>query len=311
MTESLSDLRCVVLGAGGFLGSNLCRHLRGRGAQVRAFGRRMSFPDALVGMEWLPGQFEDTNTVAAAISGCDVAFHLINTSTPASANADKVADLQANVAATLRFLDACKAERVGRVVFVSSGGTVYGIPDQIPTPETAQTDPITAYGVSKLAVEKYLHVYEHLHGLPYRVLRVANPFGPYQTALKNQGVVAAFLKRALENRSVEIWGDGGLTRDYVYVADVCAALVRAVEHAGPERVFNIGSGVGRSLDDVVAAIGLEIGHFPKVERRPGRPVDVPRSVLDISRAESQLDWRPVTSFSEGIRRTAAWMRGRE
>lgn len=304
----LKDLRCAVLGAGGFIGTNLCRAMVAQGVTVRAFGRRQSFPEALQGCDWIPGDFTDPTSLAAAVAGCDIVFHLVNATTPASANVDKLADLNANVASTLRLLEACRETGVSRVVFVSSGGTIYGIPDLIPTPETARTNPITAYGISKLAIEKYLGLYEYLYGLQYRVLRVANPFGPYQTALKNQGVIAAFLRGALAGKPIEMWGDGSVTRDYIYVDDVVEALVLAATHQGAGRIFNIGSGEGRSLNDIVTAINSLLGEQVPVAHRAGRPVDVPVSILDTSFAAQDLGWQARTAFKSGLSTTIEWMR---
>lgn len=304
----LSRLRCAVLGAGGFMGTNLCRALIGRVHTLRAFGRRQSFPEALRGCDWMPGDFADPACLPAVVAGCDVVFHLVNATTPASANVDKIADLNANVASTLHLLDACRETGVKRVVFVSSGGTIYGVPDQVPTSEMIPTNPITAYGISKLAIEKYLGLYEYLYGLEYRVLRVANPFGPYQTALKNQGVIAAFVRRALTGKAIEMWGDGSVTRDYVYIDDVVEALVLAATHEGQGRIFNIGSGEGRSLNDIAAAIDRLLGASISVERCPGRPVDVPVSILDTTFAARELGWRARTEFEKGLRDTIAWMK---
>lgn len=303
----LSRMRCAVLGAGGFIGTNLCRALSGQVDYLRAFGRRQSFPEGLCGVEWMQGDFAGLTSLAAAITGCDVVFHLVNATTPASANVDKVADLNANVASTLRLLDACRETGVRRVVFVSSGGTIYGIPNQVPTPESSPTNPITAYGISKLAIEKYLGLYEYLHGMEYRVLRVANPFGPYQSALKSQGVVAAFLIRALSGKRIEIWGDGSIVRDYIFVDDVVDALLRVAIHEGPSRIFNIGSGEGRSLAGVIDVIEKLLGNKISVDFRPGRLVDVPVSILDNALAQEELDWKPRISFEIGMRETIKWM----
>ena len=240
--KSLAMQKCVVLGGGGFIGTNLCRALNGKVAELRAFGRRQSFPDALEGIQWIPGDFRDTASVAAVISGCDVVFHLVTGSTPGSGNVNMASDLEDNVVSTIHLLEACRAQGVKRVIFVSSGGTVYGIPREVPTPETAATNPICAYGITKLMVEKYLQLFEHLYGLEYRILRVSNPFGPYQTALRSQGVIAAFLGRGIRNESLEIFGDGSTIRDYIFIDDVVDALIKGATNLGHERVFRPRSG---------------------------------------------------------------------
>src|SRR5262245_28364270 len=204
---------CIVLGGGGFIGTNLCRRLVACGYRVRAFGRRRQSPEALQGVEWFPGDFNDPAALAAAIETFDIVFHFIHSTTPQSANLDMAGDIKKNVVGSLAMLDICRKLGVSRVMFISSGGTIYGRPQQIPTPETAPTNPITAYGISKLAIEKYLALYEHLHQLNYRVLRVSNPFGPFQVALKNQGIVAALVARGIQGESIEIWGDGSIVRD--------------------------------------------------------------------------------------------------
>lgn len=306
--NDLSHLRCVVLGAGGFIGTNLCRALVGRAKSIRAFGRSNSFPNVIKNCEWITGNFSDPNDLVNAISGFDVVFHLVNATTPASANVNKIADLNSNVTSTLHLLEACRETGVKRVVFASSGGTIYGIPEQIPTPETAPTDPITAYGISKLAIEKYLGLHEYLYGLEYRVLRIANPFGPFQLALKNQGVIAAFLRQALSGQAIEIWGNGSVTRDYIYIADVVEALILAATHQGTGRIFNIGSGKGHSLNEIVATISRLLGTPIQVEHRQGRPVDVPVSILDTNFAIRELGWQPTTPFEKGLESTIKWLK---
>ena len=302
---------CVVLGGGGFIGMNLCRRLAASGHRVRAFGRRCLFPGDLDGVEWFQGDFTDAGSVAAAIEGFDIVFHLIHATMPQPANLDMAADLQNNVVPSLALLDFCRRLAVKRVVFVSSGGTVYGCPQQIPTPETAPTTPICAYGISKLAIEKYLALYQYLHGLDYRVLRIANPFGPFQTGLKDQGVVAALIARGLSGRPIEIWGDGSVVRDFVFVDDVVDALRKAAlaDHGG-EQIFNIGSGEGRSLREVIAAIENLLGTALRIEWQPGRAIDVPVSVVAIDRAREALDWAPTTSFEAGLEKTIEWGRRR-
>ena len=304
----MKEPSCIVLGGGGFLGINLCRQLATAGYRVRAFGRRCLFPDALRDVDWYQGDFNNGAALASAMQTYEIVFHLVHATTPQSANLDMKGDLEQNVVSTLALLDISRKLGIKRIVFVSSGGTIYGSPKHIPTPETAPTEPIAAYGVSKLAIEKYLAIHEILYGLEYRILRVSNPFGPYQIPVKNQGVISALLSRGLRRETIEIWGDGSVVRDYVFVADVIAALEAALNDSSSERVFNIGSGCGRSLAEVIACVEGILGTRLTIDWRRGRSVDVPISVLAVERAATILGWTPTVSFESGLQRTLDWWR---
>jgi UDP-glucose 4-epimerase len=302
---------CIVLGGGGFLGLNLCRRLFAAGHRVRAFGRRCLFPEALNGIEWYQGDFCDPTALAAAVETYEIIFHLVHTTTPYSANLDMAMDLQQNVAASLALFDVSRVLEARRIVFISTGGTVYGSPEQIPTPETAPTDPITAYGISKLAIEKYLALYERLYGLQYRILRVANPFGPFQVPIKNQGIIAMLISRALNDEIIDIWGDGSAARDYIFVDDVMDALEAAMLDQSDARIFNIGSGQGRSLLEIIAAVERLMNIKLNIAWKRGRSVDVPKSILAIDRARDILKWAPRTPFDEGLEKTLNWWNSRQ
>src|ERR1700730_1406851 len=302
---------CIVLGGGGFLGLNLCRRFFAAGHRVRAFGRRCLFPEALNGIEWYQGDFCDPTALAAAVETYEIIFHLVHTTTPYSANLDMAMDLQQNVAASLALFDVTRVLEARRIVFISTGGTVYGSPEQIPTPETAPTDPITAYGISKLAIEKYLALYERLYGLQYRILRVANPFGPFQVPIKNQGIIAMLISRALNDEIIDIWGDGSAARDYIFVDDVMDALEAAMLDQSDARIFNIGSGQGRSLLEIIDAVERLMNIKLKIAWKPRRSVDVPKSILAIDRARDILKWAPRTPFDEGLEKTLNWWNSRQ
>jgi UDP-glucose 4-epimerase len=308
MTSKKSS--CIVLGGGGFIGTNLCRRLLEDGHRVRAFGRHCPFPEALEGIEWFQGDFGDAASLAKAIETFDVIYHLVNGSTPLSANLDMAGDVQRNILSSLGLFEICRKLGVSRVVFVSSGGTIYGCAQQIPTPETAPTDPITAYGINNLAIEKYLALYQHLHQIDYRILRISNPFGPFQTSIKNQGVIASMITRTLRNEAIEIWGDGSVVRDFIFVDDVVDALVAAARDRSSTRIFNIGSGEGHSLRQVLASVEALLDKTLNIQWKPGRPLDVPISVLAIDRAREILGWTPKTSFKDGLNKTITWWQHR-
>lgn len=307
----LQESRCLVLGGGGFIGTHLCLRLADLVPRLRILGHQSTPPAPLSHLEWFSGDIADRASLGAAMEGFDVVFHLVNATTPATANRDKIGDVRANVLTTLSMLEACLEQGVKRVIFASSGGTIYGLADEIPTGEDASCWPITGYGVSKLAIERYLYLYEYMHGLEHRVLRISNPFGPHQRVSGQQGVIAAFIQRILAGRPIDVWGDGSVRRDFLYVEDVAEAFERAAEHEGSERVFNIGSGVSRSLAEVIEALSVVIGAPVDVSHHEARKVDVPISALDISRAERALGWRPRTDFLDGLARTVRWTKAQQ
>jgi UDP-glucose 4-epimerase len=305
-------MKCVLLGGAGFMGSHLAERLLATGHSVRVFDiHDRGFADGARarGIEWMRGNFLDAADIAKAIAGCQAVFHLVSTTLPQSSNQNPAADVADNVIGAVNLLEACRREGGHKVVFTSSGGTVYGVPRTVPIAEDHPTNPTTSYGIGKLAIEKYLELYRVQHGVDYCVLRIANPFGERQRIATGQGAVTTFLHRAHRGEPIEIWGDGRVVRDYLYVGDVAEALARALEHRGERRVINIGSGVGRDLNDIVAAIEKVLGR--PIERRyvPARNFDVPANVLDIRLARAELGWQPATDFKEGLRRTLSWVAG--
>jgi UDP-glucose 4-epimerase len=299
------------LGGGGFLGSHLSEALLAQGYAVRIFDRpnlrRFKSFQSDSGLEWFEGDFINREHVAQAVCGCDIIYHLVSTTLPRSSNENTAYDVETNVVGTLHLLEIARKNNIRKVIFISSGGTVYGIPQEVPISESHPTEPICSYGIGKLAIEKYLNLYHLLHGMNYCVLRLANPFGERQRIAAEQGAVTVFLDKALRNEEITIWGDGSVVRDYFYVGDAVSAMTKALAYEGFGGVFNIGSGAGRSLNQILDAIEALLGTSIRRTYLPARAFDVPASVLDISRAAELLDWRPETTFSEGLSRTARWL----
>ncbi len=244
------------------------------------------------------------------LRGQQFVFHLAYDSIPETSNRDPTADVLHNVVPTLTLLDLCCAEGIEKVIFASSGGTVYGVtPLEAVLSEAAPTNPISAYGVTKLAIEKYLALYKRLYDLDFHVLRISNPYGPGQSPHKRQGLVATVLYRALTRQPIEIWGDGEIIRDYIHIRDVARAFLHVLQYAGDSRIMNVGSGVGFSINRVVNDIEAALG-ITGIPRRygPARVGDVPRNVLDIGLIANETGWRPQISWTDGLVETAAWMR---
>ena len=308
MTGSVADVSCLVLGAGGFIGSHLCHTLVAADARVHGFGHLPAYPDSLPGIRFTPGSLTDVAALADALRGVEIVFHLIGSTLPDASNKDPAADVQLNTVASIRMMELCRKAGIRRIVFASSGGTVYGIPGSLPIPEDAPTNPISSYGINKLTIEKYLQLYTRLGGPRAVSLRIANPFGPGQSPLRGQGLIPAIMHKVLLGKPIEIWGDGSVIRDYVFVTDVTDALVAAALYEGCEPVLNIGSGIGRSILDVLGSICETLEWpSPQVVFRSGRQADVPANVLDISLAARALSWRPQTEWPKGLLKTATWI----
>jgi UDP-glucose 4-epimerase len=303
----------LILGGCGFIGRHVALALARKGHDVVIADRiepDFRFPpdvEGRIGWQRLEFASADWDNL---IRQADVIHHYVWTSLPASANNNPLGDLSANVGGTVALLEAVRHRGGGRVVFASSGGTVYGRLLQCPVPETHPMMPTTAYGASKAAAEIYLGLYRTLHGVDCRVARISNPYGAGQVIARGQGAVTTFLHHAIHNQPIVIWGDGEIVRDYIHITDVAEAVVDLAlrPEVNEFHTYNIGSGVGLSLNNIIAEIEKALNEKLDVRRERGRAFDVPVSILDISRARNVLGWKPLLTFTEGIARTVADLR---
>lgn len=290
------------------MGVHLANRLLSEGYSVRIYDRSPNrFGATPRGVEYVEGELGNHGLIREAVEDVEIVFHFVSTTLPKTSNDDPIYDVRSNLIDTLQLLEACVEAGVRKVVFSSSGGTVYGVPQTVPITEDHPTDPTTSYGVVKIAVEKYLGLFHRLYGLDYAALRISNPYGPYQNPGGQQGVVAVFLHRLYAGQPITIWGDGGVVRDYLYVSDLVEALELAAEVETRQKVLNIGNGQGTSLNDLIALMAEVTGRRPEVEYLPGRMLDVPANVLEVSRAREELGWKAHTDFADGIGRTWSWI----
>lgn len=304
-------MKIAILGGGGFIGSAITDRLLKDGHELRIFERPRIEPYRRFSdeekVEWVTGDLMSVHDVSSAIDRADVVILLVSTTLPKSSNDDPVYDVQSNLVSSLQLLNAMVVKQVRKIIFISSGGTVYGDPAYLPIDEKHPTEPLVSYGITKLAIEKYLLMYQHLYGLKATILRVANPFGERQRVETAQGAVGVFLSKAIRNQPIEIWGDGYVTRDYLYISDVAEAFARAVDYEGSYSVFNISRGVGTNLNELIAIIERVLDRQVIRYYQPGRPFDVPVSILDNSLARQELGWEPQVDLEDGILKTANWM----
>jgi UDP-glucose 4-epimerase len=314
-TPAQSGKRVVVLGGLGFMGSHLCRALAAGGRAVRVFDRPRASPGLLGGLgrglEIVEGDVARAEEVVDACADADVLVHLVHTTVPGSSMEDPAYDLTSNVVTSVNWLRRLGETKVRRLIFISSGGTVYGVPRTVPIGEDHPTDPISSYGITKLAIEKYVSAYASMLGIDYCIIRPSNVYGPGQRLHTGQGVIGVAADRALRGEPLELWGDGESLRDYLYVEDMAASVVSLLDYAGAERVFNASSGEGRSVLDIIETLREQLGPLPEVVRKPFRGFDVPVNVLDSSRLRRATGWRPSVTLREGVGRTLEWLKARQ
>jgi UDP-glucose 4-epimerase len=295
----------IVTGARGFIGSSLIRTLARSGENVIATTRGVPPSVEIPGVRWRSiANFDLRTWLELLDSNVTTVYHLGWSSIPATANANPAADLADNVATGLNLLEALRHGRsTARLVFTSSGGTIYGRTSITPTTEDIPPQPMSAYGVSKLAFETYLRVYRENWGINAVTLRIGNPFGPNQDVTRAFGAVTTFVRLALASKPITLFGDGGIVRDYLFVEDCVEAIMLAGQKRDIHQIINIGSGVGISLLDIIDTLSRVLGRDLERRHDPGREFDVPVSVLSIDRARDLLGWQPRTSFDAGIERT--------
>jgi UDP-glucose 4-epimerase len=303
-------MRILILGGSGFLGSHVADRFLAEGHDVVVYDRsteRFRRPSAL--LHHVSGDLQNSGALEEVVAtGFDAVLHFISTTTPKSSNESPEFDIQSNVIASVNLLDICVRHKVGKFVFLSSGGTVYGnVGEADRVDETHPVRPICSYGISKLSIEHYLNLYEYLYGLNSVTLRIANPYGERQSPHASLGALTVFLHRTLRGQTIEIWGDGRVTRDFIYAGDVADAVYLAT--ISPiSGVFNVGSGRGYSLRELVREISSSVGIEPKIVWLKARAFDVPKVVLDSSKLNRATGWACKTSLAQGIALTADWLK---
>jgi len=304
-------MKCVVFGGGGFIGSTICDRLLESGYKLRIFERPRIEPYRTFNInepvEWVTGDFSSAFDVSEAIKGMDTVIHLVSTTLPKNSNDDPVYDVQSNIIPSLQILNSMVAWHVKKIIFISSGGTIYGDPEYIPIDEKHPTNPRVSYGVTKLMIEKYLNIFEKTYGINSITLRVSNPYGERQRIETAQGAISTFIQKVVRGEPIEIWGDGTVTRDYLHVSDVAEAFIQAVQYTGTKNVFNISSGTGTSLNEIIMVLQKLIDIPIRPKYLPSRSFDVPVNILSNTLAKQELKWEPRISLINGIKRTLKWV----
>ncbi len=303
--------RSLVVGGCGFLGSHVVEALLAKGHEVRVLDVRqppIELTTAWEGVHYIRGDMLSPKDLEAAVADCNFVFHYGTTSIPKTSISDPETDNQ-NVISVLRLLRACEEAKVEKIVYPSSGGTLYGRPDRLPIPEDAPLRPGSPYAATKIAVESHLAAAYQVRGQDYAVLRYGNPYGPRQDPAGKMGVVAVTFGLLKAGKVPTLYGDGSAVKDFFYATDAATAALAVLEPS-EDHVFNVGSERGTSIRELFEAMAKVCGRTFRPREAPPLPGDEPSSVLDIRRITQSYGWRPRVDLEAGLRRTWDWIQAR-
>ncbi|MBU5489292.1 NAD-dependent epimerase/dehydratase family protein [Butyricicoccus intestinisimiae] len=304
-------MNILILGAAGFIGTNLAIELaKDTSNRITLVDKkRMYFSaDVLADNVNIVESDLGINMDYAILENKDVVYHLVSTNVPTTSNQHISQDIEANVLFSAHLFEECVKYDVKKMVFISSGGTVYGKESSCPLSEGTPTNPISSYGVQKITIEKLLYLYNYMYGLDYRIIRLANPYGPYQRPNGILGAVTTFTYKALKGEEITVYGDGSVIRDFIYIDDAVKGILNIVNGENKHHTFNLGCGYGTSIRDVLDSVRKSLGREISVVYKAGRAVDVPVNYLDIGRYEKYYGKLNPICLEEGIRKTAEFMK---
>jgi UDP-glucose 4-epimerase len=306
-----SSNNTLVIGGAGYIGSHLTAQLLATGRKVTVLGRSLVPSNALPnGVNYIAGDFGQHQLITELLDKHEEVIHLAYATVPNTSFENPLADLLQNLPPTVQLFSEI-ADRGIKLVLVSSGGTVYGEAEKLPISETHPTKPISPYGVTKLTLENYAYLYAATHGLKFICVRPANAYGAGQKPFVGQGFISTAIASVMRGQPIKIFGQSGSVRDYIYVSDLAAGIVCALESGSLSETYNIGSGVGLSNMDVINAITplLESTNCKlSVEHYPERTFDVKSNVLDATKIQQLTGWQPKVQFKDGLLFTLDWLK---
>ncbi|GFI15961.1 dTDP-4-dehydro-6-deoxyglucose reductase [Lachnospiraceae bacterium] len=307
-------MKILVLGSTGFIGKNIIRNILNNGNDElflfdkKKFEYELGFPDEKIkNCHMICAEFCMATDFETLTKDIDIVYHLISTTLPNTPMQRVAAGLEENVVVTSLLLEACVKNKVKKIIFLSSGGTVYGLSKEFPFREDSITTPISAYGLQKVAIEKLIYLYGYTYGIDYRIVRLANPYGRYQSPNGIQGVITTFIFRALHNEEICVYGNGEIIRDYIYIDDAVNAIQNIVKYQGEYKTFNVGSGIGTSINEVIQVIEKIMKKKLWVCYKDGRKADVPINILNIDRYKKNIGRLIYVPLEEGVRKTARFL----
>ncbi|QDZ16431.1 NAD-dependent epimerase/dehydratase family protein [Humibacter ginsenosidimutans] len=295
-------MKCLVVGGNGFIGSHLVDGLSRAGHDVSAFDRFRTPPTFNTrGVRVLQGDFFNRSDLADATDGQEVVLHFLSTSDPARSEDDPTLDVRTNLTQSLELLEASARAGVRQFVYASTGGAIYGPQADVFFDEDMMTRPISPYGIGKEAVEGYLRYFALKYGMDTVSLRISNPYGPRQRPEKTQGLIPIALNRISRGDPVVRFGDGTMVRDYLWIEDLIDVIVRVAGSTHLHSVYNVGSGIGHSVNDVLAVLRSVTGIDFEIESQPPPATFVEHVVLRNTRLRDEFGLPDFTTLEDGVR----------
>ncbi|WP_346984310.1 NAD-dependent epimerase/dehydratase family protein [Chryseobacterium sp. POE27] len=294
----------LILGGNGFIGSYIVDEVLAKGHSVTVLDiGPEKYREPLPGVKYIFGSIDNHQLLNETFHNKDVLIHSVSTTSPFSSNQNIEYDIQSNLINAINIFKIAAANKVKRIIYLSSGGAIYGEPTSIPIPESHDTNPISSYGITKLAIEKYLKYFSLNFGIEYNIIRPSNPYGPRQNPFSNQGVISVFLGKALRGETIEIWGDGNIAKDYIFISDLASAIYNASISKKVSEIYNIGSSTFISLNEIIDVIKKVTGKNIEVKHIDSNKFDVQKVCLDIRKAQEDLLFQQKTGLLDGISET--------
>jgi len=300
-------MNILVTGGFGFIGRSLVSRLLEEGHDVvvlcRISPEGYDWKNSRSKFKVVVGDLLNEEALEKATTGIEQVFHLASSSIPGTSNYHIKADIQSDLMGTINLLNKCVKNKIKKICYISSGGSIYGNSNSPPINENAELAPLNSYGILKLTIEKYLFLYFHLYGLNYIVLRISNVYGNGGILKPGFSAVDTFIQNFIANKEIKIFGDGSITRDYIYIDDVVSAIVKALNYSGKENIFNIGTGIGTSLNELLIIIQSTLFSTSPINFIESRPSDNLINFLDVSKAKNILKWESNIDLIDGIKKT--------
>jgi len=304
----MREKNILLLGGGGFIGTALTRRLCENNFNVHILSKHFPARESEPNMIFYQGNLDDNKILEQVLPECKTVIHLASSTTPGSSSRQPALEADKNITPTLRFLDILQGYENVHIIFVSSGGTLYGNPESTPVDETYPANPLSFHGAGKVALETFLRTFSTLPEKNTTILRPSNVYGPGQPLRSGFGVIRTMLEHVLRGTVMEIWGDGTSVRDFLYIDDMLSALIRLIDFPHDNNTYNVGSGAGYSLNQLKEIIESVCGKKLSAIYRPSRKTDVKAIVLDSSLLSTKTKWHPTVSLEQGIELTWKWLK---